>query len=108
MECFSSFIAIYNNLAIKDLYKIIAIKLPIEIRNGIYKNIQLNAVHKRCVVKLFMVIRNNQRIKITVQIICSVSIRTIKDDRNRIVVSLYIFNDLFPKKITSSNIDLLR
>ena len=44
---------LYNNLAIKDLYKI------------------------------------------TVQIICSVSIRTIKDDRNRILVSLYIFNNLF-------------
>ena len=53
LKCFSSFIAIYNNLAIKDLYKI------------------------------------------TVQIICSVSIRTIKDDRNRILVSLYIFNNLF-------------
>lgn len=56
------------------LKEIIAIKFSIKIRSRIHENIQLNVVNKRCVMELFMVIRNNQCVKITVQIVCSVRI----------------------------------
>lgn len=74
LECFSSFLVIHNNLSIKNLDKIIAIKFSIKIRSRIYENIQLNVVNERCVMELLMVIRNNQCVKITVQIVCSVRI----------------------------------
>ena len=60
MERFSSFLVIHNNLSIKNLDKIIAIKFSIKIRSRIYENIQLNVVNERCVMELLMVIRNNQ------------------------------------------------
>ena len=57
-----------------NLDEIIAIKFSIKIRSRIYENIQLNVVNERCVMELFVVIRNNQCVKITVQIVCSVRI----------------------------------
>ena len=74
MECFPSFLTIRNDLSIKNLNEVIAIKLPIKIRSWIYKNIQLKAVYERCVVEAFVVTGNNQRVKITVQIICPIGI----------------------------------
>ena len=74
LECFSSFLVIHNKLSVKNLDEITAIKFSIKIRSRIHENIQLNVVNKRCVVELFMVIRNNQCVKITVQIVCSVCI----------------------------------
>lgn len=63
----------YKN-ALDNLDEIIAIKFSIKIRSRIYENIQLNVVNERCVMELFVVIRNNQCVKITVQIVCSVRI----------------------------------
>lgn len=74
LECFSTFLVIHNKLSVKNLDEITAIKFSIKIRSGIYENIQLNVVNKRCVMESFMVIRNNQCVKITVQIVCSVRI----------------------------------
>ena len=49
----------YNPLSIKNLNKIVAIIVAVEIRSRIYENIQLNATHERCIVELFVTIRNN-------------------------------------------------
>ena len=95
LKCFAPPIAICNNLSIKNLNKFITVIISVKIRSWIYENIQLNAIYKRCVMELLVVIRNNQRIKITVQIVCSVGIRAVKDDRKRIVFVFYVFNYLF-------------
>ena len=95
LKCFSSSITIYNNLSVKNLNVIIAIVVSVEMRSGIYEDIQLNTIYERCIVELFVAIRNNQRVKITVQIVCSVGIRAIKDDGNRVVFLLYVLNNPF-------------
>ena len=78
-----------------NLDKILTRKFSFKKLGWIYKYVQRNAAHKGRIMKLFPARCYDQGIKIAVQIVCSIRIGAVKDNRKRIVFFLNVFENFF-------------
>ena len=84
-------IGIHDNLPICELNKILGVIVGRKKGPWIHKDIQLYSVNKRSIVISLMICRNNQSIKITVEVVAAIRIGTVNNDGNRGIALLKIF-----------------